>query len=242
MTYNPNLTVPWGYTTAMRKLSTVNDVLLVHYHPEYVRRLLAWLTSMNGGIGIGGHFRPDGTQPDKPGFAPEGKSFHQNQQYNDGFIGATAVDVVAKNPTGGNHIGVRSAMVPMQGTERAKLWGVHANILTEPWHIQPVEIDGWLSWKNNGSPAPRRGYPLPGEPSCTVSRELVKGHTGNDVKCLQNRLKTHPIHPQPAVIVDGIFGSQTETAVKNYQNANGLNVDGKAGPVTLTHLGIWLAP
>ena len=139
-----------------------------HSHPEYFERLCAWLIHKGGSIGIGGTFRSDGTQPGLPGFAPEGRSFHQNQEYSDGYIGATAVDLVAPDGPDANHShdGVSWAMTIPQGTPQAKVWGLHCNVGTpptgEPWHMQPTEIDGWLSWKNNGSPAPVAGYPYPG--------------------------------------------------------------------------------
>lgn len=160
---------PFGYGTATRTLEQIRTWLLVHHHPEYVRRFCAWLQSKGGEIGAGGGWRADGSQPDLPGFAPEGRSFHQNQKYEDGFIGACAVDVVRRNPAGGNHLSVRWTDVPVQGTAEAARWGVHANVGTpgtagsEAWHIQPVEIDGWVSWEAADNPAPQLGYPLPGD-------------------------------------------------------------------------------
>ena len=166
MMFDPNLRVPFGYWTATRTLAQVETWLLVHHHPEYVRRFLHWLNAQAGQLGPGGGWRPDGTQPDDPGFAPEGMSFHQNQRYRDGFVGACAVDVVARNP-GHVHRSPRWDEVPIQGSKEAALYGVHMNVnqgaKPEPWHCQPVEIDGWGSWIQAGSPAPRPNYPLPGD-------------------------------------------------------------------------------
>lgn len=160
MTYNPELRVPFGYGAARITLGELRDWLLVHHHPEYVRRLLAWLTHKGGFIGAGGGYRE--VQPDEPGYAPEGESFHQNQTYSDGFVGAAAVDLVVVN--GGNvHRAPRWSDVPAQGSAEAKRWGVHCNVPGEPWHMQPIEIDGWQSWKDAGSPAPEKNYPIPGE-------------------------------------------------------------------------------
>lgn len=163
MSFNPELRIPWGYQRSTKTLAEARTILLVHYHPEYVRRLLAWLSSKEGKIGIGGTWRATGTQPVAPGFAPEGRSFHQDQRYADGVVGATAVDLVAPNGTN-VHRAPNWSEVPAQGSAEAKRWGVHCNISTEAWHMQPVEIDGWQSWFNGGRPAPRVGYPIPEPP------------------------------------------------------------------------------
>lgn len=160
------LFVPFGYGKDWRDIDWMRDWLLEHHHPEYVRRLCAWLEHKNGMIGVGGGWRDDGSQPDEPGFAPEGKSFHQNQAFADGFVGAAAVDVVRADPAGGIHQTVSWSDVPNQDSADAATWGVHANVNAGPtpeaWHIQPVEIDGWDSWNDCGCPAPAAGYPLPG--------------------------------------------------------------------------------
>lgn len=159
------LMVPWGYGRTLKSLAEVRSRLEEHYHPEYIERLCAWLMSKNGRIGIGGTWRADGTQPDKPGFAPEGTSFHQNQKYSDGFIGAVAVDLVARNGSQ-IHRAPMWSEVPVQGSDEAKLWGLHCNVGSPPggesWHMQPIEIDGHASWLRNGSPAPVPGYHFPG--------------------------------------------------------------------------------
>lgn len=93
-------------------------------------------------------------------------------------------------------------------------------------------------WGDTRAITNRIGAPPP-PPRCTVSRLLILGATGDDVKCLQLALRDHPQHPQPTVAVDGQFGPQTERAVRNYQNVVGLVVDGRAGRLTLTSLGIW---
>jgi hypothetical protein len=161
MAYDPDLQVPFGYGTSQKSLADLEDWLLAHHHPEYVRRLVNWLGAQEGQIGVGGGWRDDGSQPDEPGFAPEGKSFHQNQYYSDGFIGACAVDLVARNP-GDVHRAPNWGEVPAQDGAEAPAWGVHCNVSSEPWHMQPVEIDGWQSWTDNGCPCPHAGYPIPG--------------------------------------------------------------------------------
>ena len=63
-----------------------------------------------------------------------------------------------------------------------------------------------------------------------VSQPTVKkGSTGSAVKLLQSNLNAAGFN---CGAVDGIFGSKTDKAVRNYQKACGLVVDGIAGPKT----------
>jgi hypothetical protein len=60
------------------------------------------------------------------------------------------------------------------------------------------------------------------------------GDTGEDVKRLQRvfaRMKI--LGPDN---VDGVFGAQTEQVVKEFQQSNGLAVDGVVGPITWSHV------
>ena len=57
---------------------------------------------------------------------------------------------------------------------------------------------------------------------------LKKGATGTDVKTLQTALNRAGCN----LTVDGIFGSKTQTAVKNFQKSHGLTVDGIVGDNT----------
>lgn len=80
--------------------------------------------------------------------------------------------------------------------------------------------------------APPTNTPGPATPSPTPS-SLKNGMSGTLVKEMQQRLKTLGYYTGS---VDGDFGSGTETAVKEFQKANGLTVDGKAGKNTLNKL------
>lgn len=63
---------------------------------------------------------------------------------------------------------------------------------------------------------------------------LIKiGSKGDDVKMLQTRLLSRGFDPGP---VDGTFGVLTDGAVRSFQQANGLLVDGVVGPDTLRAL------
>lgn len=70
----------------------------------------------------------------------------------------------------------------------------------------------------------------------SVSRNLKKGCTGDDVKALQTAL-IRSGYACGSTGADGDFGANTEKAVKAYQKAKGLTVDGIAGKNTVESLG-----
>jgi hypothetical protein len=131
-----------------------------HMEPEFARRLFNWIEAQGGAIGIGGGYRPPGTQPDKPGFAPPGMSFHEGQTFADGTVWFSAVDLVHVNP-GKVHRAPTVAECPQQGSAESRLWGLHINT-SESWHMQAVPQDGYLSWVDAGRPRPKPNYPIPG--------------------------------------------------------------------------------
>lgn len=67
---------------------------------------------------------------------------------------------------------------------------------------------------------------------------LKKGAKGSLVKTLQTKLKNWGYYSGS---VDGIFGSQTERAVRYFQRVNGLSVDGIVGKNTAKALGMSLS-
>ncbi|MBQ8200978.1 MAG: peptidoglycan-binding protein [Clostridia bacterium] len=80
--------------------------------------------------------------------------------------------------------------------------------------------------------SPATNTPKPSKTTAAAS-SLKVGSTGDDVRKLQRRLKDLGYYKGS---VDGDFGENTETAVKAFQNQNGLLVDGKAGTNTLNKL------
>jgi peptidoglycan L-alanyl-D-glutamate endopeptidase CwlK len=64
---------------------------------------------------------------------------------------------------------------------------------------------------------------------------LVEGNKGERVKALQQTLKNKGFDPGD---IDGNFGPATEAAVISFQKSEGLLADGKAGPNTLSELGL----
>ena len=154
---------PMGYGRDMVTMSQMRARHENHMEPEFARRLFNWIEAQGGAIGIGGGRRT--VQPDKPGFAPAGKSFHQDQTFADGSVWYSAVDLVHVNP-GTVHRSPTWAEVPKQGSSAARAYGVHCNVdqgaMPEPWHMQAVPQDGYDSWVNLGRFRPTPNYPIPG--------------------------------------------------------------------------------
>ncbi|WP_194894315.1 C40 family peptidase [Catenulispora pinisilvae] len=61
---------------------------------------------------------------------------------------------------------------------------------------------------------------------------LVEGNSGTDVEAAQYLLDDHGA----SISTDGQFGANTVAAVKSYQSAHGLGVDGQIGPQTWSSL------
>jgi peptidoglycan hydrolase-like protein with peptidoglycan-binding domain len=67
----------------------------------------------------------------------------------------------------------------------------------------------------------------PGQPTIRL------GATGDAVKRLQRALRRTP---RLDIVIDGIFGPDLEKAVKDFQQSEGLAVDGVVGPLTWAKL------
>jgi hypothetical protein len=146
---------PDGYGSA---LITLDQMKVRHgpkMHPEFARRLFAWIESKEGFVGIGGGWRS--VQPSKPGFAPPGQSFHQSQTFASGRIAYAAVDLVVRQP------GAVHRAPTWAETDDARPFGLHTFISGEPWHMQCVEMRGYQTWVNAGRPDPAP-YNLPNQP------------------------------------------------------------------------------
>ncbi len=69
-----------------------------------------------------------------------------------------------------------------------------------------------------------------------VSALSKSGSTGEEVRKIQTKLKNWGYYNGS---VDGVYGWQTENAVRSFQKKNGLKVDGVAGQATLNAMGIF---
>ncbi len=88
--------------------------------------------------------------------------------------------------------------------------------------------------KVDGIAGPQTLSALYGSPAAAQQQALLRyGSRGQAVRDLQSQLKKLHYYQSS---VDGIFGSQTERAVRAFQRDNGLRVDGIAGPQTFAAL------
>lgn len=71
---------------------------------------------------------------------------------------------------------------------------------------------------------------------------LHVGSQGADVELLQGKLAGSHLPGVRGIAVDGVFGQQTETAVRNFQSLEGLAVDGIVGPETWHAVWALLSP
>jgi len=98
-------------------------------------------------------------------------------------------------------------------------------------------------WGTATTPAPGTPTPPPtgggGTAGCAINAAVRLGSRGDGVRCIQTALNAAGYSVGP---VDGAFGNQTLRAVRSYQQAKGLVVDGVAGRQTGTALGIWGTP
>jgi peptidoglycan hydrolase-like protein with peptidoglycan-binding domain len=64
--------------------------------------------------------------------------------------------------------------------------------------------------------------------------QIQKGSTGDAVRGVQEVMKFHDQSggEGPPILVDGIFGPQTNHWVRGFQNAVDIDVDGIVGPIT----------
>ena len=231
---------PWGYQRALVTKDRLKQLARWDLlEAEMGQRFEAWLVSREGRIGVGGAVRF--YQPVADGFAPPGKSFHELQQFVSGLNKYCAFDIVVRN--GSNiHRAPRWAEVPQQGTGHPDItdYGVHANVPGEPWHIQPIEIDGWQTWVNNGRPHPNGNFPiknpvLPDAPrtdpplGSRTLRIAAPTMKGGDILWVQQLLRDRG---GLTLSVDGYYGLQTASRVKIFQGWEGLTQDGVVGPMT----------
>lgn len=99
------------------------------------------------------------------------------------------------------------------------------------WDTTEVYDDGW--------PHRSKSSRLPTTPLVWPATEILKeGSTGGAVRVLQAALGGSGIYGVRGITVDGVFGPQTLTSLRNFQGYRHLTVDGIAGPQTRAALGV----
>lgn len=206
---------PIGYGARLVDLDTLTAAHSPNMHPEFRRRVFAWIKSRGGAVGIGGGWRAPGTQPDAAGFAPPGKSFHESQPFPIGPCYA-ALDLVV--PTTSIH-----AAPSVAHHAGAADYGLHFPIAGEPWHVQPIEIRGWSAWVNAGRPD-LHPLPLPEDDPMTT--------TPNPIPAVYS--------PSPALLAGGrdkVFGLLPDGSVRHLSGPD-VAVADALGAIHATIVGI----
>lgn len=242
-------TYPIYYGTQRVTMERLVAIFGPKMHPEYHRRVFPFIESCGGILGIGGGWRANGTQPDRTGFAPEGRSFHQYQTFRSGTVAYCALDLVVYRGGGLVHRAPRD-----HETANERLYGLHTNIDSEDWHLQPIEISGWQSWVNRGRPDPTffplpdgpatppyvPGLPIPTEPPPTGGVMILNPPTlrvgAADTNWTEKLQAIMPQFGQDVGPIDGIYGERTKRGVTIVQQFFGYELagpsDGICGPKT----------
>ena len=106
---------------------------------------------------------------------------------------------------------------------------------TAGWDVSAVYDVNWPHRKPPGSPTPPPPPPVAVWPAGVTLRE---GDTGPAVRVLQAALNGTHLQGVRNIAVDGSFGAQTFTSVRNFQSLEHLAVDGIAGDRTRAALGV----
>lgn len=222
----PDVLYPTGYGSTMVTMERLRAIYEPRCHPEFARRGFAWVEAQQGRIGIGSGRRI--VQPTKPGFAPAGKSFHQDQTFASGIVAYSAWDLVAVNP-GLVHRAPTWGEVPPQGSAWALAAKVHCNVNGEPWHMQCIEMDGYDSWVRAGRLDPVSTAPPPPPPP-PVSKEptvilvaafpvINPGASGEHVATWQRLV--NDVH-NAGLDADGQYGPASQAVCRVIRVVNGL--------------------
>lgn len=135
------------------------------------------------------------------------------------------------------HIGVYIGggyVVDARGHSKGVIKKPLSNHKWEEWGVCPLlEYDRAVV--SNSTTTQEQKPMEEGETVNITFRVLRKGSKNKQVKALQHLLMANGC-ALPKYGADGSYGNETVAAVKQYQQKNGLEVDGSAGRQTLTHI------
>lgn len=137
----------------------------------------------------------------------------------------TVIDTVGTTGT------VRPVDTGLTNDDRTKVIDA-AKAVPDAKAVTAAETDGIKTDTFKGDPTVGPTY----EQAKAGTHVFMRGHKGEGVTQLQERLTELgylDASKDPKQAADGIFGGQTEAAVRRFQKDNGLTVDGMAGKNTL---------
>jgi Putative peptidoglycan binding domain/D-alanyl-D-alanine carboxypeptidase len=137
-----------------------------------------------------------------------------------------AVDLNSlSNPMGDRLVTDIPGHVVKRWTDLTFRWGGAYNGRKDAMHFEFMGTPDEAAWIIAHLPGAPVSPPAPG---VLAQPKVRKGDTGEAVKQLQLHLNRHGAQ----LVVDGDFGAKTDAAVRAFQQANGLEVDGIVGDKT----------
>ena len=124
---------------------------------------------------------------------------------------------------------LKDATTPREYLERIKADGYATSSSYVANNMKVVETYNLTQY--DGAPVPVEEKPN-GNPYKEPTKIVKLGSKGNDVRYVQYALNLRWYK----LVVDGVFGVKTDAAVRDFQKQNGLQIDGKVGPLTLAAL------
>ncbi|MCF6409871.1 L,D-transpeptidase family protein [Pseudalkalibacillus salsuginis] len=187
----------------------------------------------------------------KPSYTPEGRFKVVNKIVNRPYYTGKIPGGDPRNPLGNRWLGLNArgtwgTTYAIHGNNNANLIGqyvsagcirMHNNEVQWLYNRVPVNTPVIIttSGKSFTTLASANGFKVASRSTVPVSTTVLKkGSRGTEVKNLQKRLTELGYSTNG---IDGIFGHNTDAAVRKFQKAKKLKVDGVVGPATQKALG-----
>ncbi|WP_408009832.1 L,D-transpeptidase family protein [Pseudalkalibacillus sp. A8] len=187
----------------------------------------------------------------QPSYTPEGKFKIVNKIVNRPYYTGKIPGGDPRNPLGNRWLGLNArgtwgTTYAIHGNNNANLIGqyvsagcirMYNNEVQWLYNRVPVNTPVIIttSGKSFTALATANGFKVANGSTVPVSTSVLKkGSRGSEVKSLQKRLTELGYNTKG---IDGIFGNNTDAAVRKFQKAKKLKVDGVVGPATKKALG-----